>query len=100
MNHVIRLGNTVRRRVGPHSPAVHELLVHLRATAFVNAPEFLGIDTEDREILSFFDCVLGQEADPGMRWSDETLAAAGQMLRRFHDAQTGLSIRSMRRGTP
>jgi hypothetical protein len=39
---VTRVGDTVRRPVGPWSPSVHVLLTHL--TDFAGAPRFLGID--------------------------------------------------------
>ena len=93
MNHVVRVGNTVRRLVAQQSPDVHVMLRHLRANGFTAAPEFLGIDSEGREILSFIDGVLGLDEDPRRLWKDETLAAAGRMLRRFHEAQAGMEIR-------
>ena len=34
---VVRVGNTVRRPVGPHSPLVHALLAHLESVGFVPA---------------------------------------------------------------
>jgi len=42
---VVRIGDTVRRPVGPHSPLVHALLAHLESVGFEGAPRFLGIDS-------------------------------------------------------
>lgn len=50
---VVRVGDTVRRPVGPHSPFVHELLRHLEQVGFEDAPRFLGVDAVGREIISF-----------------------------------------------
>ncbi len=92
MNRAVRSGMTVRRLVGPQSPEIHVLLKHLRASGFTGAPDFLGIDTQGRESLSFVEGVLGLDEDPRNLWKDEMLMAAGQMLRGFHDAQTGFEI--------
>ena len=50
---VMRVGDTVRRPAGPHTPAVHELLLYLRAAGFEGAPRPLGIDERGREVLTF-----------------------------------------------
>lgn len=50
---VVRIGDTVRRPVGPWTPAVHDLLNHLAAVGFPGSPRVLGIDDADREILEF-----------------------------------------------
>jgi len=94
MNRVVRAGTTVRRLVGPQSSGIRALLRHLRANGFTGAPEFLGIDTQGREILAFVEGVVGWDSDPKFLWRDQTLIAAGEMLRRYHDAQSGLVIRS------
>ena len=49
----VRIGNTVRRQVGPWTPAVHALLHYLEEVGFTGAPKALGIDRQGREILSF-----------------------------------------------
>ena len=41
---VVRVGDTVRRPAGPHTPAVHALLAHLHGVGFRHAPRPLGID--------------------------------------------------------
>ena len=87
---VVRVGETVRRAVGPWTPAVHALLRHLEAAAFDGAPRALGLDDRGREILSF---LPGETIPPdltGFR-SDEALAAIAQLLRRYHDATLGFA---------
>src|SRR5437879_2964164 len=41
---VVRVGATMRRPVGPWTPAVHALLNHLHAVGFDGAPRVLGLD--------------------------------------------------------
>lgn len=50
---VMRIGSTVRRPAGPHTPAVRALLSYLHAAGFEGAPRPLGIDEDGREVLSF-----------------------------------------------
>ncbi len=86
---VVRVGDTVRRPCGPHSPFVHELLRHLEAVSFPYAPRFLGIDSEQREILSYID---GQ-VPANLGWySDSQVHAAAEIVRIFHEATAGTSL--------
>src|SRR6266511_2463820 len=48
----VRVGDTVRRRAGPWTPAVHALLAHLRAVGFSAAPRPLGNDERGRAVLA------------------------------------------------
>jgi hypothetical protein len=83
---VVRVGGTVRRPVGPHSPLVHALLAHLESVGFAGAPRFLGIDSTGREVLSYIDGeVAGRPRPPWI--ADETrLASVGQLVRAYDDA--------------
>jgi aminoglycoside phosphotransferase (APT) family kinase protein len=83
---VVRVGDTVRRPVGPHSPLVHALLEHLESVGFEGAPRFLGIDGAGREVLSFIDGeVAGRPRPPWI--ADETrLASVAQLVRGYDDA--------------
>ena len=88
---VVRVGNTVRRPVGPHSPFVHRLLRHLDDVGFDAAPRLLGIDAKGREILSFQQgeaLTVFQARD----WSPVQITAAAQLLCRLHDATAGTPI--------
>jgi phosphotransferase family enzyme len=84
---VVRVGDTVRRPRGPWSGSIACYLRHLEAVGFEEAPRYLGIDAEGRDILAF---VAGDvpsqpvvEAWVGTR---EVLVAVASLLRRLHDA--------------
>jgi aminoglycoside phosphotransferase (APT) family kinase protein len=83
---LVRVGDTVRRPVGPHSPLVHALLTHLESVGFEGAPRFLGIDGSGREVLSYIDGeVAGRPRPPWI--ADETrLASIGRLVRACDDA--------------
>lgn len=87
---VVRVGATVRRPVGSHSPFVHELLLALDRAGFAGAPRFLGIDERGREILSFIEGVVPGNLDKDI--DDEQLAAAAGLLRRFHDVTAATEL--------
>lgn len=81
-------GETVRRPCAPASATIHRLLEHLRANRFDRAPRFLDFDAQGREVLTR---VAGAAGDYPLRpewWSDESLVAAAQLLRRYHDCTT------------
>lgn len=81
---VVRVGDTVRRAQTAPSPAIHRLLRHLRDKDFACAPRFLGIDEQDREILSF---IPGTVNDVTLLWTEDApLLAGAKMLRAYHDA--------------
>jgi Ser/Thr protein kinase RdoA (MazF antagonist) len=80
---VVRVGDTVRRPIRGDRSDVHALLKHLEEVGFDGTPRFLGIDGQNREILSF----LPGEVPPDLaHFNDTQLRAAGGLLRRFHDA--------------
>ena len=89
----VRIGDTVHRRAGACTPAVHALLAHLKRVGFGAAPEALGFDEQGRAVQSF----LHGEVHPGWpdprpQWMFEdeaTLVAAAKLLRRYHDSLDG-----------
>ena len=83
MTPVVRVGNTVRRAQGPWSETIHALLRHLEHTGFEGAPRFLGLDAQNREVLSF---IAGDTGFVPYRFDDAVLTAAAGLLRGFHDA--------------
>lgn len=90
-NRVTRLGGTVRRDTGPHTPAVHALLRHLQRVGFAECPRLLGVEGS-REILSFIDGEAGTyPVQPAVR-TTEALDTSVDLLRRFHDATEGLVL--------
>jgi hypothetical protein len=83
---VVRVGDTVRRPVQPHSAATHDLLGHLERVRFDGAPRFLGIDEQGREILSYLAGVAPIAPYPGWAHEDDVLASVARLLRAYHDA--------------
>ena len=86
-NAAVRVGDTVRRRAGPWTPAVHALLRYLEAADFP-APRVRGMDEEGREILGFIEGESHSgtfEALPDSIMADPQLIAAAALLRRYHD---------------
>ena len=83
---VVRVGSTVRRPVGPHSPLVHALLTHLESAGFAGAPRFLGIDGSGREVLSYVDGEVAGQPRPPWIANETRLASVGRLVRAYDDA--------------
>jgi Ser/Thr protein kinase RdoA (MazF antagonist) len=77
---VIRIGGTVRRRAGPWTPAVHDLLRHLERAGFCGAPCALGSDAEGREVLTY---IPGEIAHPRVL-EDAELSTFARLIREYH----------------
>jgi Phosphotransferase enzyme family len=86
---VVRVGRTVRRPARPHTPAVHALLRHLEAVGFEGAPRVLGIDAQNREVLSYLPGQVPHRPLPGYALSEATLVALAELQLRYHEAVTG-----------
>lgn len=87
---VLRAGNTVRRRVGHWTPAVHALLGYLAAGGFNDAPQVFGIDEQHREVLGYVEGQVGllRPGHPLPPWfvTEQAAYAVGDWLRRYHAA--------------
>lgn len=83
---VVRVGDTVRRPVRPHSGAVHGLLRHLERAGFDGAPRVLGIDERGREVLSYMPGEAPGYPLPAWAVTEEALAGVAALLRRYHTA--------------
>jgi len=83
---VVRVADTVRRPVGPHSPLVHALLTHLESIGFEGAPRFLGIDRNGREVLSYVDGEVAGRPRPPWIADESRLASVGRLVRAYDDA--------------
>jgi aminoglycoside phosphotransferase (APT) family kinase protein len=91
LNEAVRVGDTVRRRAGPWTPAVHALLRYLESVNFP-APRVRGMDAEGREILGYIEGEAHSgtfEALPDRIMADPQLVASAQLLRRYHDVVAG-----------
>jgi hypothetical protein len=84
---VTRRGRTVRRRTGPWTPAVHELLAYLHDHGLRGIPEVHGFDDDGREILEYVEG-RGVSVD-GEVVLDTVLVEAVTWLRDFHDLVEG-----------
>lgn len=71
--HVVRIGNTVRRKLTTASPTIHELLLHLETKGFKGSPRFLGIDEKHREVTTFIE---GTTSIPATLWQHDTAIIA------------------------
>ncbi|WP_344026931.1 aminoglycoside phosphotransferase family protein [Pseudonocardia kongjuensis] len=86
---VVRIGDTVRKPAGPHTPAVHALLTHLHDVGFHQVPRPLGIDARGRAVLSFVPGVTVHPDNHDLLDSLGALRTVGRMIREFHDATAG-----------
>ena len=83
---VVRVGDTVRRPVGLHSPLVHALLAHLESVGFAGAPRFLGVDEAGREVLSYIDGEVAGRPRPPWIANETRLTSVGRLVRAYDDA--------------
>lgn len=83
---VVRVGDTVRRPVRPHSEAVAAFLRHLEAVGFVGAPRHLGHDERGREILTFVEGDVAIPPYPAWAGADELFRGVASLQRRLHEA--------------
>jgi thiamine kinase-like enzyme len=88
---VIRVGDTVRRPTGEHSPFVHALLTLLDERGYEHGPRFRGIDSRGREILDYIEGRVPQNLE-GRRWKDEQIVHAARIVRKLHDATAGSDL--------
>lgn len=93
VNEVVRVGGTVRRGVGDHTPFVHALLGVFEELGWSGAPRPLGVDEQGREVLSFIEGYVPW--DPSGRAevdSSAALARVAELTREFHDLTAGTSL--------
>ena len=93
-SHVRRRGGVVTRVAGPWTASVHALLRHLLGAGLL-VPEPFGVEA-DREVLRFVLGDVPSEPYGADVWTDESLRAAGALLRRIHDATEGFVLRGAR----
>ncbi|MDQ4502541.1 phosphotransferase [Sinomonas sp. ASV322] len=88
---VVRVGDTVRRPQGPHSPLVHAILQHLEQQGFDGAPQFLGIDEQGREVLSYVKGEVAGRPHPAWLADEDRLVSVARLVRRLDDALAGFA---------
>lgn len=84
----VRVGDTVYRRKGRWTVAVHCILRHLEGAGFEGAPRVIGIEG-DQEVLAFIEGRPGVRPRPPALLQDCGLEGLGMLLRACHDAQRG-----------
>ena len=89
---LVRIGGTVRRPLGDHSPLVHALLTHLEEVGFEGAPRFLGIDAAGREVLTFLPGEVAGKPRPGWQADEDRLASVARLVRAYDDAVSGFVL--------
>jgi Ser/Thr protein kinase RdoA (MazF antagonist) len=93
---IVRQGDTVRRPLRPTSSATHALLNHLEEVGFDGSPRLLGIDSQDREVLTYIPGEAVTPPYPAWSLTDEVLRNVAQLLRRYHEAVAGFDVAAHR----
>ncbi|WP_410790753.1 phosphotransferase [Kribbella sp. C-35] len=86
---VVRVADTVRRPGSEYSAFTANLLQLLDERGFNGVPKYLGQDETGRDVLTYLE---GWVPSRYQRWSDQQIAAAGALLRAFHDATRDSSL--------
>ena len=81
----VKVGDTVRRQVGPWTPTVHALLEYLHKNDFSRCPKVKGFDEQGREILDFIPGDAAIRPWPNVILQGEGIEQAGRLLREYHD---------------
>ncbi len=83
---VVRIGDTVRRPVRPHTATVASFLRHLESLGFAGAPRVLGIDEQGREMLTYIEGDVGLPPFPAWVGGDTVLIGVARLQRALHQA--------------
>jgi phosphotransferase family enzyme len=87
LNDAVRVGDTVRRRAGRWTPAVHALLRFLEREGF-DAPRVIGTDDKGREVLGYIEgeAHAGNPVPlPDAVFAEDHMVGAATHLRAFHE---------------
>lgn len=83
---VVRVGDTVRRPIRPHTEAVEAFLRHLELTGFAGAPRVLGRDGAGRQVLSWLDGDVALPPFPTWAATEDVLVSVADLQHRLHEA--------------
>jgi hypothetical protein len=86
ISEVVRVGDTVRRSIGPWTPEVHAVLRHLESVGCELAPRVLGFDEQGREILTYLPGRTIQPAKLALLEDDHVLVRLGAFVAELHAA--------------
>jgi hypothetical protein len=86
INAPVRVGDTVRRPRGARGEFVHRLLEHFQRTGWPGAPRVLGVDRQNREMLTFVEGHVPWQSPRSLEVdSIDCLVGVAKLVRRFHD---------------
>jgi hypothetical protein len=88
---VVRVGDTVRRPVRPHTATVAAFLHHLESAGFAGAPRHLGFDDQGREVLSYVKGDVGVPPFPAWVGAEDVLLGVARLQRALHEAAVGFA---------
>jgi hypothetical protein len=94
VNDVVRVGDTVRRRVREPRPFAQELLKFFEQRDWRGAPRFVGFDSEGREMLSWIEGHVpwvGVNEPPSV-WDENAVASVAGLTRQFHDLTASTAL--------
>lgn len=89
---VVRVGDTVRRPAGPHSPRVRLVLQHLESVGFTGCPRWLGTDERGRDVLSFVPGEVAGRPWPAWIADDDRICSVARLVRAHDDAVAPLGL--------
>ncbi|HEY0698372.1 MAG TPA: phosphotransferase [Micromonospora sp.] len=93
VNHVVRVGDTVRRPAPASAGFVHRLLDLFAARGWPGAPRHLGTDEQGREVLSFVEGhVAWEPVQPPSVGDEHSLARVAELVREFHGLTAGTEL--------
>jgi len=78
---VVRIGEYVHRPMNSNSLFVHECLRFLELSGCDFVPKFKGIDSKNREILTYMQGLVPEDLK---HFDDETICKAASLIRKFH----------------
>jgi len=87
---VVRVGDAVLRPATAATPDIHALLRALHDAGFDGVPSPIALEPDGRERLTYLPGDVPQPPYPAWAQEDAALASVAALLRRFHDAQSGL----------
>lgn len=91
INEVVRRGDEVRRTPGERAAFVHDLLTLL--ADWPGSPDYLGLDEDGRERLSFVDGYVAWERPwKAAITSPGALQSVGRLVREFHELTGGTDL--------
>lgn len=89
---IVLVADTVRRPMGPHSGLVHGVLGHLQSVGFAGAPRLLGVDEQNREILTYIPGEVAGRPWPPWVADPERAISVAALLRELDDAMVSWGL--------